>query len=155
MSNQHCLAILGGQVLSYFSAAVSRKSVGMYYKIYYRNIALTMNTLWHRVRNIFLKKALKHIYIAGQRNVNNLLKVRQIRNYFFKPTFLPKNERTNSSLLLIDLFSFVFWKKVKTPKRHFEINWPLVETVFCKNKIPALHLWHMQSLKRWKYLIQN
>ena len=51
-----------------------------------------------------------------------LLKVRQSRNDFFKPTFLPKNERTNSTLLLVDLFSFIFWKKVKTPKRHFEIN---------------------------------
>ena len=54
-----------------------------------------------------------------------LLKVRQSRNYFFKLTFLPKNEQMNSTLLLCDLFSFVFWKKVKTPKRHFEINWPL------------------------------
>ena len=53
------------------------------------------------------------------------LKVRRIRNDFFKPTFLPKNERTNLTLLLVDLFSVVFWKKVKTPKRHFEINWPL------------------------------
>ena len=44
------------------------------------------------------------------------LKVRQIRNDFFKPTFLPKKERTNSTLLLVDLFSFVFWKKVKTPR---------------------------------------
>ena len=26
----------------------------------------------------------------------------------------------------VDLFSFVFWRKLKTPKRHFEINWPLV-----------------------------
>ena len=51
-----------------------------------------------------------------------LPKVRQIRNDFFKLKFLPKNERTNSTLLLVDLFSFVFWKKVKTPKRHFEIN---------------------------------
>ena len=49
-----------------------------------------------------------------------------ISKWFFKPTFLPKNEQTNSTLLLVDLFSFVFWKKVKTPKRHFEINWPLV-----------------------------
>ena len=24
-----------------------------------------------------------------------------------------------------DLFLFVFWKKLKTPKGHFEINWPL------------------------------
>ena len=54
------------------------------------------------------------------------LKVRRIRNDFFKPTFLPKNERTNLTLLLVDLFSIVFWKKVKTPKKHFEINWPLL-----------------------------
>ena len=27
----------------------------------------------------------------------------------------------------VDLFSFVFWRKLKTPKRHFEINWPLKE----------------------------
>ena len=53
------------------------------------------------------------------------LKVRQIPNDFFKPTFLPNNEQTKSTLLLVDLFSFVFWKKVKSPKRHFEINWPL------------------------------
>ena len=50
------------------------------------------------------------------------LKVKQIQNDFFKMKFLPKNKRTNSTLLLVDLFSFVFWKKVKTPKRHFEIN---------------------------------
>ena len=45
--------------------------------------------------------------------------------WFFKPTFLPKNKQTNSTLLLVDLFMFVFGKKMKTPKRHFEINWPL------------------------------
>ena len=38
---------------------------------------------------------------------------------------LPKNERKNSFLLLCDLFSFVFWKKLKTPIKHFEIIWPL------------------------------
>ena len=31
----------------------------------------------------------------------------------------------NSFLLLCDVFSFVFLKKLKPPKRHFEINWPL------------------------------
>ena len=25
----------------------------------------------------------------------------------------------------VDLFSFIFWKKLKTPKRHFEIIWLL------------------------------
>ena len=53
------------------------------------------------------------------------LKVRQSRNGFFKLTFLPKNEQTNSTFLLVDLFSFVFWKKVRTQKRHFKINCPL------------------------------
>ena len=28
----------------------------------------------------------------------------------------------------VDLFSFLFWKNLKTPKRHFEINWPLNHT---------------------------
>ena len=27
----------------------------------------------------------------------------------------------------VDLSSFVFWKKLKTPKRHFEINCPLAK----------------------------
>ena len=38
---------------------------------------------------------------------------------------LPKTEWVNSSLLLYAMFLFIFWKKLKTPKRHFEINWPL------------------------------
>ena len=29
--------------------------------------------------------------------------------------------------IIMDLFSFVFWRKLKTPKSHFEINWPLWE----------------------------
>ena len=45
-------------------------------------------------------------------------------------TFPPKNKWTNSILLLWDLFLFVFWRKLKTSKRHFEINWPLVITPF-------------------------
>ena len=55
-----------------------------------------------------------------------LLKVRQSRNDFFKPTFPPK-KRTNKFYFTamkpqVDLFSFVFWRILKTPKRHFEIN---------------------------------
>ena len=68
----------------------------------------------------FLLTFAKFVLILG------VIKVIKIRNKFFKPTFLPKNKQTISTLLLVDLFSFVFWKKVKTPKRHFEINWPLL-----------------------------
>ena len=31
----------------------------------------------------------------------------------------------------VDLFSFVFWRKLKKPKRHFEIIWPLRS--YCRN----------------------
>ena len=36
----------------------------------------------------------------------------------------------------VDLFSFVFWKKLKTSKRHFEINWPLGK--IGENETPTL-----------------
>ena len=55
----------------------------------------------------------------------DVLKVRQIQIDTFKLMFLPRNERTNSTLLLVDFFSFLFLKEVKIPKIHFEINWPL------------------------------
>ena len=29
----------------------------------------------------------------------------------------------------VDLFLFFFWKKLKTTKRHFEINWPLAKEI--------------------------
>jgi hypothetical protein len=76
-------------------------------------------------QNIHLKIPLggiQQLRVPNFTQYETLLKVRQIRNDFFKPTFLPKNKQTNSTLLLVDLFSFVFWKKGRTPKRHFEIN---------------------------------
>ena len=36
-------------------------------------------------------------------------------NEFYFTTMIPQ----------VDLFSSIFWKKLKTPKKHFEINWPL------------------------------
>ena len=79
------------------------------------------------------------------------LKVKQIRNDFFKPTFLPKNERTNLTLLLVDLFLFVFWKKVKTPKRHFEINWPLQGY----QMYSRTETWGTSNLKNWGCFRKN
>ena len=94
--------------------------------------------LFNSIKMDFLKKIVEfwllQIFFEGflkQMSLSNLLnrnfsefiaKCQTNSNDFFKPTFLPKNERTNSTLLLVDLFSFVFWKKVKTPKRHFKIN---------------------------------
>ena len=75
------------------------------------------------------------------------LKVRQNRNDFFKPTFPPKNEWRNSILLLRDLFSFVFWRKLKTPKRHFEIIWPL--SILILKTLTFLEFFPLNDSKNW------
>ena len=49
-----------------------------------------------------------------------MLKVREIRNDFLKLMFLPKNEQTNSTLLLVDLFSFVFLEESDDTKNTFQ-----------------------------------
>ena len=65
------------------------------------------------------------------------LKVRQSWNDFFQPAFFPKNQQRNSMLILWNLrstcFCSFFWKKLKTPNRYFEINWPLVGKEILKN----------------------
>ena len=73
--------------------------------------------------------------------VGQWLKVRKSRNYFFKLTFSPKKNEwillyyyANTMKPQVDLFSFVFLRKLKTPKRHFEINWPLWKVVFYENE---------------------
>ena len=46
-------------------------------------------------------------------------------------SILPKNEKKinlNNMIPQVVLVSFIFRKNFKTPKRHFEINWPLVST---------------------------
>ena len=59
-----------------------------------------------------LRKALeanrRYIYCFFVCVVANVLKVRQSRNDFFKPTFPPKNKWTNSTLLLWNLMSTCF-----------------------------------------------
>ena len=59
----------------------------------------------------------------------NLLKVRQIRNDFFQADFSSKQQMYRFDFITCRLvfirFLEVFWKKVMTQKRHFEINWPL------------------------------
>ena len=40
----------------------------------------------------------------------------------------------NSFLLLCDVFSFLFWKKLKSTKIHFEIIWPLAVQDYCARR---------------------
>ena len=73
---------------------------------------------------LYISRAVSYLthHIKGQTN----------SKWFFKPMFLPKNERTNSTLLWYlrsTCFCLFFWKKLKTPKRHFQMNWPLVQSL--------------------------
>ena len=65
---------------------------------------------------------------------------------FSSRCFFQKNKRTNSTLLLVDLCSFVFRKKVKTPKRHLEINWPLVVNSFFLKGPFQVKLWRKNEI---------
>ena len=49
---------------------------------------------------------------------------------------------------MVDLFSFVFWKNLKIPKRHFEINWPLGKAIFLSNENSVRIRYHLQLPKR-------
>ena len=51
--------------------------------------------------------------------ISSQFKGQTTRNYFVKPTFLPKNERTNSTLLLVDLLSFGFLEESENTKKTF------------------------------------
>ena len=56
------------------------------------------------------------------------LMVSYFQKYLLVSWILPKNERKNATITLIpqvNLFLFVFWKKLKTPKSTFEISSPL------------------------------
>ena len=62
--------------------------------------------------------------------------------WFFQAD-VSSNNRTNefdSTTMIpqVYLFLFVFWKKFKTPKRHFEINWPLVTGNFIHWKLLSM-----------------
>ena len=55
------------------------------------------------------------------------LKVKKSQNDFFKYIDVSSKKRTNkfyftTMKLQVDLFSFLFGRKLKTPKGHFEIN---------------------------------
>ena len=59
----------------------------------------------------------KQIFHSAGPSLNKFLKVSQFRKQIVKLWILPKNEQMNSFLLLSDMFSFVFWKKLKTQKK--------------------------------------
>ena len=57
--------------------------------------------------------------LISKANYGILISSKKRTNKFDFTTMIPQ----------VDLFSFIFWRKLKTPKRHFEINWPLAEII--------------------------
>ena len=50
----------------------------------------------------------------------------------------------------VDLFSYVFWKNLKTPKRHFEIHWPLWFSTVIWQFIDLIHVSTIYfSFEKW------
>ena len=93
-------------------------------------ISIMIHVVW--VVKFLLEKTLQHRMFGQAAEFKpgvvqrGVLKVSLSRNDFFKPTFPPKKP-TNEFYFTtmkpqVDLFSFVFWRKLKTPKRHFKIN---------------------------------
>ena len=83
-----------------------------------------------KLRSIFpfwMSKHLIHIKKSLTTNYKRSEKVKLIfqadvsskkrKNKFYFTTVKPQ----------VDLFLFMFWRKLKNPKRHFEITWPLNE----------------------------
>ena len=66
--------------------------------------------------------------------LRNQVRFSWFRNVFLLSSILPKNERKNSTKLqwYLKLNCFrSFLEELKTPKRHFEINWPLQVPTMC------------------------
>ena len=79
------------------------------------------------------------------------LKVRQNRNDFFKPKFPPKENKRIQFYYYETCFRLVFWRKLKTPKRHFEINWPLVDLSTACDLTVIKILFHVDDQKMGIY----
>ena len=53
----------------------------------------------------------------------------------------------------VDLFSFLFWKKLKAPKRHSKINWPLDHDPALENLSMMMHADARQAQSAYSYIL--
>ena len=77
----------------------------------------------------FLAKMIEDIVIKGQTKSKrffqaNVSSKKRTKEFYFT-TMKPQ----------VNLFSFIFWRKLKTPKRHFKINWPLEFALLCNDQL--------------------
>ena len=72
-------------------------------------------SFWQR-KNSSVSSDLKPPQTKSKKKFQADISSKKRMNEFYFTTMKPQ----------IDLFSFVFWRKLKTPKRHFEIKWPFI-----------------------------
>ena len=103
----------------YGHGCLNKKSITASKVILYIGLMKIVWNLIHLARNRIYKKTTK-----GQKNSKWFFQVdvssKKRTNKFDFTTMKPQ----------VDLFSFVFWKKLMTPKRHFEIMWPLEKILY-------------------------
>ena len=79
---------------------------------------------------------------GGNRRHQEEISSKKRTNEFYSTTMKPQ----------VNLFLFVFWRKLKTPKRHLEINWPLNIKIHHHHMIAPIRLW-IFILRRSKLVI--
>ena len=77
----------------------------------------------------------------------------QTKSKWFFQAYVSSKKRTNefyftTMKLQVNLFLFVFWRKLKKTKRHFKINWPLVCSIKAKLREFNKFLWPSQKTCR-------
>ena len=104
---------------------IFQQNCNMIFNLFYISCKMTIH--WPKSAELLSGKTLEKYFFLKVRTESlfSLVKGQLVLKASCQTVNSSKNEWMNSFLLICNMFSFVFWKKLKTPKRHFEINWPL------------------------------
>ena len=123
-----------GNIWQYFAM------LGNIFNLPHINCVISKNFVYI-LHEVFFALSILQVYIPGVLLIicylsaylltflpNVLQKGQTKSKWFFQADVSSKKWTNKFDFTTCWLVLFVFWKKVKAPKRHFEINWPLVCT---------------------------
>ena len=99
-------------------------------QICYFTIFILHKDIWkcENSNHLFFKTYLLTAAIFGSRICKGQLISKGILGILNTPKKQTKKIGFTTIIPQVKLFLFVFWEKLKTPKRHFDANWPLAGT---------------------------
>ena len=99
-------------------------------QICYFTIFILHKDIWkcENSNHLFFKTYLLTAAIFGSRICKGQLISQGLFGILNSPKKRTKIFDFTTIIAQVNLFSFEFWEKLKTPKRHFEVNWPLSGT---------------------------